>query len=119
MSTDDRMIDEALAAEERALLRSIGEEPGYVDQALTLFDGRNGWVNSLLMAVQAVLFLGSVWAAWQFFRADDVLTALHWGLPAVAAVIGAVTIKMALYPVIHIKRVLLEMKRIELMLASR
>lgn len=119
MQQDDAMIDEALEAEEKALLRRIGEEPGYIDQALGIFSGRNGWVNSVLMAVQALLFVGGVWAAWQFFKADNVLAALHWGLPAVAAVLSAVTIKTALYPVIHTRRLLLELKRLELLIAAK
>jgi hypothetical protein len=113
------MVDEALAAEEQALLRSIGEDRGYIDEALGLFAGRNGWVNGVLMVLQAVLFFGGVWAAWQFFIADTVLIALRWGLPAAVALITAVAIKMALYPIVHLQRLLRELKRIELVLAAR
>jgi len=119
MSSNDRIIDEALAAEERDLLRKIGEEPAYVEQALGLFAGRNGWVNGVLMVVQAALFFGGVWAAWNFFTAESVLGALHWGLPAAVALLMAVTIKMALLPVLHMQRLRLELKRLELLLAAR
>jgi len=115
----DVMIDEALDAEERELLRSIGEEPGYVGQALGLFAGRTGWVSVLLMVAQAVLFVGGLWAAWNFFQADEMLTALHWGLPAAVALLMALTIKLALYPVIHTNRVIRELKRMQLQMASR
>jgi uncharacterized integral membrane protein len=119
MTGNDRMIDEALAAEERDLLRRIGEEPAYVEQALGLFAGRNGWVNGVLMLLQAVLFFGGLWAAWNFFTAETVLVALQWGLPAAVALLMAVTIKMALLPVLHIQRLRLELKRLELLLAAR
>lgn len=119
MSGNDRMIDEALADEERALLRLIGEEPAYIEEALGLFAGRNGWVNGVLMVVQAALFLVGMWAAWNFFSAETALAALHWGLPAAVALLMAVTIKMALLPVIHIHRLQLELKRLALLLASR
>ncbi|MEE4211601.1 MAG: DUF6768 family protein [Parvularcula sp.] len=119
MSDTDMMIEHALDAEERELLRRIGEEPAYVEQALGLFKGRTGWVNMVLMGTQAALFVSGVWAAWNFFKATDALTALHWGLPAAVALLMALAIKLALYPVIQTNRVLREMKRVELLLASR
>lgn len=119
MRDTDRMMDQALDAEERELLRSIGEEPGYVKQALGLFDGRMGWVNVLLMVAQSALFLGGAWAAWSFFAADDTLTALRWGLPAAVALLMSLTIKLALYPAIQTNRVIRELKRMELQIASR
>ena len=63
----DHMIDEALNAEERDLLRSIGEEPGFFSQALGIFGGPTGWVNAVMIAAQTLLFLAGAWAAWGFF----------------------------------------------------
>ena len=117
MTDVDRMIDEALAKEERALLASIGAEPAYVTQALALFDGRTGWVNLVLIVTQAVAFLGGVWAAMRFFAATDALEALHWGVPAAVLILGALVLKTALYPVIQTNRLLRELKRLELQVA--
>jgi acyl-CoA synthetase (AMP-forming)/AMP-acid ligase II len=114
MQDIDRMIDEALDAEERELLQRIGEEPGYVQQALGIFAGRTGWVSIVLMIVQGIAFVVGAWAAWRFFAAADVLTALRWGLPASVLLTMSLTIKMALWPVMHSNRVLRELKRIEL-----
>ena len=111
------MIDEALNLEERELLRSIGEEPGYVTQALGVFGGRLGWVNMVLMVVQSAAFLGGAWAAWNFFAADETLAALRWGLPASMLLLMSLTIKMALWPTIQANRVMRELKRIELQIA--
>ncbi len=119
MRDTEMMIEEALDSEERELLRSIEEEPAYSEQALRLFKGRGGWVNIVLMVAQAVLFIGGVWASWNFFRATEALTALHWGLPAAVALLMALSIKLALYPVIQANRVIREMKRLELQLAFR
>lgn len=119
MSDTDIMIERALDAEERELLRSIGEEPAYREQALGLFKGRTGRVNIVLMGAQATLFVGGTWAAWNFFRATDTLAALHWGLPAAVALLMALAIKLALYPAIQANRVIREMKRLELLIASR
>lgn len=111
----DQTLNDALDAEERELLRRIDEEPGHVEQALSLFSGRNGWVSMVLMATQSVLFVAGVWAAWKFFGADDALSALHWGLPAAVLLIMALMIKLALWPVMQANRLRLTLKRLELL----
>lgn len=99
MPNPDQLIDQTLAAEERDLLRRIGEDPGHVQQALTLFAGRSGWVSGLLLGVQAVMFIAGLWAGWQFFQAQDTLAALHWGLPSAVLLVMSLMIKLALWPV--------------------
>ena len=113
----DRIIDEALDAEERELLRGIGEEPGYFDQVLGIFSGRLAWVSALLMVVQGAAFLAGAWAAWNFFAAEEALTALRWGLPAAVLLLMSLTIKMAMWPTLQANRLMRELKRIELQLA--
>lgn len=116
MSNPDQIIDQALAAEERDLLRRIGDDPGHVEQTLALFSGRAGWVSGVLMVVQAAMFVGGLWAGWRFLEAQDALTALHWGLPSAVLLIMALTIKLALWPVMQTNRVLLALKRLEVLL---
>jgi hypothetical protein len=113
----DEMIEEALDSEERELLRSIGEEPGFFAQVFGAFGGATGWVNLLLMFVQAVLFVAGVWAAWNFFGAGDALTALRWGIPAAVMLLMSLIIKMAVWPTMQTNRVIRELKRLELQLA--
>lgn len=113
----DQMIDEAVTAEERDLLRRIGEEPSYIEQALGIFSGRTGWASVLLMVVQGIAFVTGAWATWNFFAATDVLGALRWGLPAAVLLLMSLTIKMALWPQIHINRLMRELKRVELQIA--
>lgn len=119
MTDHDRRIEEAFLAEERDLLRSIGEEPAYLEQALSLFQGRTSWVNFVLMAAQAALFAGGVWAAWNFFASEELLSALKWGLPAAVAILAALMIKLSLYPVIHSHRIIRELKRLQFLMAPR
>jgi hypothetical protein len=119
MRNPDQAIEDALQAEERELLRRIGEEPGYLDQALSIFSGKTGWVSAVLMVTQTTAFIAGVWAAWNFFQAADTLTALRWGLPAVVLLMMSLTIKMALWPTIHANRVLRELRRMELQMARR
>jgi len=118
MPDPDQIIDQTLAAEERDLLRRIGEDPGHVQQALTLFAGRSGWVSGLLLAVQAALFAIGLWTGWQFFQAESVLPALHWGLPSAVLLIMSLMIKLALWPVMHTNRLLVALKRLELLVSQ-
>lgn len=115
----NRMIDEALIAEERDLLRRIGEEPAYFAQLGDAFTGRLGWVNGVMMLAQALLFLAGIYGAIQFFAADDPLTAIRWGIPAAVLVLMSLMIKLAIWPTIQTNRVLREFKRLELMLSRR
>jgi hypothetical protein len=113
----DELIDEALGAEERDLLRAIGEEPGFFSQAFGVFGGPGGWMNILLMVIQGLVFVAGVWAGWHFFQADEPLAALRWGLPSAVLLLMALMIKLALMPVMQANRIIREMKSLELQLA--
>ena len=115
----DSMIDEALGDEERDLLRRIGEEPGFFAQAFGLFGGRTGWVNIILMAVQAVAFIAGVVMAIRFFEASDPVSQLRWGLPAAVLLLMATMVKLAMMPALEANRVIRELKRIELQIARK
>ncbi|NMG41477.1 hypothetical protein GRZ55_19735 [Chelativorans sp. ZYF759] len=115
----DRMIDEAIYEEEGELLRQIGEEPGFFSQFFSVFGGRTGWVNVLLMVVQTVLFVAGVWAAWMFFAAADPVSQLRFGLPAAVLLLMALMLKMMVWPAFQTNRLLREMKLIQLQLARR
>ncbi|MDP2259660.1 MAG: hypothetical protein Q8J89_08085 [Caulobacter sp.] len=114
MKDIDRMIDESLSAEERDLLRRIGDEPAYMNQVLAIFDGRTGWVSVVMMIAQTALFVGGAWAAWNFFQAEDALDALRWGLPSAVLLLMSLIIKLSLWPTLQANRVLRELKRLEL-----
>lgn len=115
----DRMIDEAIYEEEGELLRQIGEEPGFFSQFFSVFGGRTGWVNVLLMVVQTVLFVAGAWAAWMFFAAADPVSQLRFGLPAAVLLLMALMLKMMVWPAFQTNRLLREMKLIQLQLARR
>jgi len=112
----DELIDEALDAEERELLRTL-DEPGFFSQAFGVFRGPTGWMSMVMMFWQAVMFIAGVWAAWRFFAAADPVTQLRWGLPAMLLLIFAGMLKMALIPRMESNRLLRELKRVELQIA--
>ena len=114
MNNLDELIDEALDAEERELLRAIGEEPGFVERAMGLFGAGVGWMVFFMMMGQALLSLAGVWAAWGFFEASDPFTQLRWGLPAAVLLLASLAVKLAVAPPIHTNQIMRELKRIEL-----
>lgn len=117
MKDVDELIDEALNAEERELLRSIGDEPGFVERMLGMTGPEIVWMVWVLMIMQTLLFIGGLYAAWQFFEAGDPVTQLRWGLPAVVLLLMALIVKLAVPPAIQTKRLMRELKRIELQIA--
>lgn len=114
MTDDNRALDAAIAAEEAALLRSFDDEPPYMSQLIGIFTGRTGWVSMIMMAAQLILFGAGVWAAIEFFEASDALTAVKWGLPSAVLLIMSLMIKLALWPVIHVNRMIAQLHRLEL-----
>ena len=114
MSDIDKLIDDALDAEERDLMHRIGDEPSYFEQVFGMFKGRTGWASVTLVITQLVMFLVGVWMALRFFDAATPLDALRWGLPAATLILMALIVKMAFWPQLHIQRLSSELKRIEL-----
>lgn len=113
----DELIQEALEADDRALIDETGEQ-GYFTLALGIFTGKTGWVSWVVMLVQAGLFLVGFWCAWRFFAATELLAALKWGLSGAVLLLMAGLLKMSLMPVMQANRVIREVKRLELLLAS-
>lgn len=118
MNKLDRMIEEALAEEDRTIVAET-QELGYFALALGLFSGRMGWVSWVVMVVQLALFAVAIWAGWHFFTASDTLLALKWGLSSATVALMSLMMKLSLMPVMQADRVIREMKRLELMLANR
>ena len=115
----DKMIEEALGEEESALLRRIGEPPGFFERALGLFGAGVKWMVVLMMVIQTLLFFAGLWAAWHFFEATEPVTQLRWGLPAAVLMLMALAIKLSVAPSIHANRIMCELKRIELQIARK
>lgn len=109
----DRMIDEALSAEDRALLADLAE-PGFIRQALGLLGGPSAWVNWVMLVVQVAMFLAAIWAGVQFFAAVEMVAALKWGLSAAVLAIMSLQLKLSLMPQLQADRVLRALRRLEL-----
>jgi len=118
MPSIDDLIKEALTEQESEIIKST-EELGYFSLAMGLFRGKLGWVSWVIMLAQLEMFLGGVWAAWEFFVAEEVIMALKWGISAAVLLLMSGMLKMSLMPQIQANRVLRELKRMELLILHR
>lgn len=118
MPSIDDLIKEALTEQESEIIKST-EELGYFSLAMGLFRGKLGWVSWVIMLAQLEMFLGGVWAAWEFFVAEEVIMALKWGISAAVLLLMSGMLKMSLMPQIQADRVLRALKRVELLILHR
>lgn len=116
MNKLDDLINEALSAEDEALLERYGREPGYFGQALALFRGRLGWVMWFVGIVQLLLFVAALYALYQMFAAGELMSALRWGIGAVVLVQVSTLLRSFMGMHFEANRLLRELKRVELRL---
>lgn len=116
MSELDRQIEEALDAEDRALLEQFGEQ-GLIAQSFSVFQGKQGWLAVVTMIPALALFIAAVYCAWMFFQAGDGVEAVRWGAAAWLFMTMVAFIKVWFWMRMESNRVLREIKRVELQLA--
>lgn len=95
------------------------EESDRCALGLSQFSGKLGWVTWVIMTIQTSMFLGGAWCGWRFFQANEVLSALKWGLPGATLVILALVLKTSIMPQMQADRVLRELKRVELLIVRQ
>lgn len=116
MSKLDRMIEEALGAEDRAVLSRFGEQ-GLLGETAALFSGKMGWWVVLTTAVQVALFAAGVYAAAQFLTLTDPVMVVRWGIAAAVWFTAMGVIKLMHWQQMQANRIIREVKRLELQLA--
>ncbi|MEQ1929997.1 MAG: DUF6768 family protein [Parvularculaceae bacterium] len=117
MSKLDKLIEDALTTEDRAVLSQF-DERGMLGDVASLFGGKYGPWNMLTMVIQIVAFAGALYAGRQFLAIDDVAAMARWG--ALTAMLFAVMsfIKLMHWQQVQANRVIREVKRVELQLAK-
>lgn len=113
----DDLIEAALNAQDRDILHST-EELGYFQLGLKQFGGKLGWVTWVIMLIQASLFLAGVWCAVQFFGASDLVLVVKYGISGAVLLLMSLIMKMSLWPQMQADRVIREVKRLQLLVAS-
>ena len=114
----DQLIAEAFAEEDRSLIEETGEQ-GIFRQLTGVFQGRNAWVHWLVTLAMLAYAGVALWAAWQFFTAAEVLVVLRWGVIGTVSILVIGMLKLYLLGEMQTERVIRQLKRVELRLASR
>ena len=110
----DDLISEALDAEDQDLLGRYAPQPGFFTQALAIFSGSLGWVMAVVM-LMVFVFLGlMIWTGLEFFRTEDTIMAIRWGLGTVVTIQILLFLRGMLFQQILTNQVLREVKRREL-----
>ena len=112
----DRQIEEALSAEDRALLEKFGDQ-GLLGQWFGLYSGAMGRLVVLATVVTFVLFVGAVYCGWRFFAAVEAIEAARWGGGTVLLMVMVGYVKLWFWLRMESNRVLREVKRLELQIA--
>lgn len=116
MTDLDRMIEEALNAEDRAILDRYGEQ-GMFAQLGGLFQGKLAFWTALIALAQIGMFVAAVFAIMKFMNAGDAQTLARWAAIAWFAATGVIVIKTWFWMQMQANRILREVKRVELQVA--
>lgn len=114
----DKMIEAALTGHDRDILDGT-EELGWFQLGLKQFGGKLGWVTWVLMTVQSVMFIAAVVYLVRFYNATEVLAAVKSGFTGSVLLLMATQLKLSLAPQMQADRVIREVKRLQLLIASR
>ncbi len=113
MSDLDRQIEEALTAEDRALLDEFGEQ-GLIEQAFGVYQGKFRWVAMMASIAMLVLTAGAFYSVWMFFQSGDTVLAVRWGSLAWLLMTMVGFMKVWFWMRMESNRVIREIKRVEL-----
>jgi hypothetical protein len=116
MSKLDKLIEDALDKEDRALFARHGEE-GLFGEVAGLFGGKLAWWNALTVVMQIILFAGALYAGKEFMATADVPGMIRWGGLCALLMIAVSIIKLMHWEQVQANRVIREVKRVELLIA--
>lgn len=114
----DRVIEQALAEEDRAILEGT-QELGFFAQFTRTFLGPNAWVTWMSTAAIFIYAGLALWCGYEFFTAAEPLGAIKWGLGASVSIVIVGLFKLFMFGEMQANRIIRELRRLELMLAAR
>ncbi len=113
----DELIKQALQEDEKDLLARIGDEPGYFKQVFHILKGPLAWVMWLMYFLNIASFLGFLFCAVHLLNAQDVISAIKWGVGTVVLINFTLFFKGSMGVHAETNRLMREFKRMELRLA--
>ncbi len=115
----DKAIYESLSQEDQDFMASLDAEPKYTDQALGIFKGRLGFINLVTTIIFYLMIIVLIYALIRFFNVSpDIAGMLKWGGLAAICLGGAWVSKLWFALHLQTNRVLRELKKLELQIAS-
>lgn len=115
MNRHDEQIRQALAAEDS---RAINDEPPMLEQVIDSFRGRNRWLVAYIWIYTFVFALFTGYAIYRFSNAEDVMTAVTWGVGILFFALMVAMGKIWYWMELNKNIVARELKRVELQLAE-
>ena len=113
----DKIIHEALNKEEAAYYDQLGEQ-SLLEMSLDVFKGRNKGIYIITVIMSLVLFGGFVYCAIEFYNSPDIKQMLIYGGIGFWCILGVTGIKLWHWMQMNTNRVIRELKRLELQIAS-
>ncbi|HRI82965.1 MAG TPA: hypothetical protein PLF88_11045 [Opitutaceae bacterium] len=115
MNDIDRQIQAALRGDDNG-----GAEPNIAEEVLGAFRGRHRVLSTFVFGFSFVLFIGAVWAGVKFYQsAPDLTLQLRWGGLTLLLTLMVSFIKVWFWLEMQSNRMLRELKRLELTVASK
>lgn len=115
----DKAISQSLSQEDQDFLASLDEEPKYMDQTKGIFKGRWGFINKLNTIFLYLVTIVLIYALIRFFKVSpDIDGMLKWGGLTAYCVAGGFYLKLWFAQHLQTNRVLRELKKLELQIAS-
>lgn len=113
----DKIIQQALSKEEAEFYDQLGEQ-SLIEMMLGVFKGKNKVIYIITIIMSFVLFGVFVYCAIQFYEAETTREMLIYGGIGMWCMIGVMGIKIWHWMQMNTNRILREMKRLELQIAS-
>ena len=114
----DKMIRDALPAEDVELFESLGEEQGIHEMVIDSFRGKTLWLVTLVFVAIAAFVVLAILAAVQFFQVEPVKEMIAWACAFMFCLIAIATMKVWYWMELNKNTVIREVKRVELQIAQ-
>ncbi len=112
----DDLIEKALDAEDRDILRKFDEQ-GLFRQAAGVFQGKLAWASVMVTLAALGWFVLAGFSLWKFFTVEEPLLMVRWGAGAMFSITAVAMLKLWFFMQMQTNQVLREVKRVELQIA--
>ena len=120
MSNLDKAIYQSLSQEDQDFLARLDEEPPSWTQFTGIYKGRLGWINRIgtIMLILSAIVLGYAIHRFNEVAPDAIEDMFMWGGLSALMVVGIIGGKLRAAMHMQTNRVLRELKKLELQMAS-